>query len=140
MPVARVKYLALLLLLLPSCRGDLVVATDDTLDVIFTTDKNVYAPREDVTLWIENKMPDPILIRDCIEIERREASTWNPVGNQGSCGGTFSPVEVGFLQELRPGALDAVVSEGTYRFANDVLLQQDWRQSARVYTQAVEVR
>jgi hypothetical protein len=138
--IARVKYLALLPLLLPACRGNPVVATDDALDVIFTTDKSLYALREDVTLWIENKMPDPILIRDCIQIERREAGTWELVGNQGSCRGTFSPVEVGLMKELRPGALDAVVSEGTYRFANDVLLQQDWKQSARVYTGAIEVR
>ena len=134
------KYLALALLLVlaSGCGRNLVEATN-TLGVVLTTDKRIYAPQDGITLQIENQMSDPILVRDCIEMERRQEQQWEFVGHLSGCQGTFDAIGVGSLTRQGRTSLEAAYPEGEYRMAVMVLLQQDWEQQERAVSEAFRI-
>lgn len=129
------KYLVLALLLVAAgCRSNPVEGTG-TPEVIITTDKQAYLPEERIGLRVENKMPDPILVKECFELDRQTEDGWAFAGHGNSCQNVHHRCEVGCSMGWGLGALGPGYPAGTYRFAMEVMLQADWEQAVRMVSE-----
>ncbi len=139
-PRRAMKYfaLALLLVLASGCRRTPVEA-NNTLGVVLTTDKRIYAPQDGITLQVENQTSDPILVRDCTEMEQRQEQRWEFVGHLGGCQGTFNSVGVGNWSRWGRTSLGVAYPAGEYRVAVMVLLEEDWEQQERAVSEAFTI-
>ena len=129
--------LALLLVFVSGC-GRSPVDANDPLNVVLTTDKLIYPPQEFIYIQIENQTLDAVLVRNCIEIERRQEQQWESMGHLSDCQGTFDSVPVG-SKFGRGTSLGDAYPGGVYRVANMVLLQGDWKQQERAVSNAFTI-
>ena len=129
----------LIILFIAGCR-ELPVEEENTVEVSFLTNRSEYRFGQIIELSLANNTEDSILAYHCVEIDQMVDGAWEFVGYWGGCQSESSRYSVGagFTQSAQ--GLGDVYTEGQYRLAVDILLQEDWRQRERIVTRAFKMK
>lgn len=133
-PHRKAFLLISVVILLFGCRTSPTEDDPDAIAIPFSTDKDTYGVQDEITVVMENNMPDPIFRGACLGLEQRQEGVWESVGWVQNCDGSFYPLQVGRQSQQTFSSVGTRYGTGVYRIKRQVLLQQDWRQVEDVIT------